>query len=318
MGGVAGLGCQRNSDEVISSPHRSGNHPPEIRAASILPSPLILNGPISVAIEALDLDRNPLSFRYQWDINGRPVPSEHGEQLRPEFLKRGDQVSARIWPHDGTVEGAPFTTSTVVVVNSPPIVTSLVVEPDVLIPGMNARAHAEVRDVDYDLTHVTYRWWKNQSLLQEGEGTEFDTTQLAAGDTLSVEAVASDGAGSGAPVRSAPIRIGNTAPRIVSTPITALDRGVFTYQLEAHDAESDALTFSLETAPPGMTIDGRQGLVTWQIPPGKNGKYKVRILVKDSRGAASFQEFDLQVTGVAPPAPSQTFRHDGTALLVHG
>jgi len=278
----------------------SGNHPPAIRAASLLPTPLTLNGPITVTIDAEDVDRNSLSFRYQWVINGLPITDEQGQQLRPEVLKRGDRVSVEIWPHDGTIEGTSFKVPTVTVANSSPVVSHIALEPDIIIPGVQARVRADIHDADNDLTHVTYRWWKNETLLHEGEGTEFDTTALARGDMLSVEAVVADSSSSGEAIRSAPIRVGNAPPRIVSVPPTTWGQEQFTYQVVAHDRESDVMTFSLETAPSGMTIDRLKGLVTWKLSPGLTGIHKVRILVTDSEGAASFQDFEMNISKPPP------------------
>lgn len=300
---IAFLGCQRSSDIGVSQQKvpTSGNHPPSIRAASLLPSPLVLNSPVSVTIDAQDLDRNPLSFRYQWRINGQTAPHEQGDQLRPELLKRGDQVAVEIWPHDGTIEGPSFTTPAVRVGNSPPVVSRVSVEPTAISLGMRIRARAEVHDADHDLVHVTYRWWKNETLLQEGEETELDTTPFAHGDALSVEVVASDSTGAGQAVRSTPVKIGNTPPRIVSAPPTSLDQNQFVYQVEASDAEADTLTFSLESGPAGMTIDERKGLVIWKVSPDQTGIHKVRVLVTDSQGAASFQDFEINVAASSPP-----------------
>jgi len=78
----------------------------------------------------------------------------------------------------------------------------------------------------------------------------------------------------------------------------------YDYQVEATDAESDAITFSLETAPPGMMIDEHKGSVSWQISPDQIGVHKVKILAKDSQGAIAFQEFDLNLTSAAPAKPA--------------
>ena len=123
------LGCQRevgadNPNTIVIT----GNHPPVVRAATLHPAPLVLTGPIVVHVDAQDVDRNPLSFRYRWIVNGQPVRNQDGEQLLPELLKRGDAVSVEIWPHDGMVEGRPFTSEPVVVGNSPPVVAHLAIE----------------------------------------------------------------------------------------------------------------------------------------------------------------------------------------------
>lgn len=300
------LGCQRG-EVGADNPNTkltTGNHPPVIHAATLQPTPLVLTGPIVVHVEAQDVDRNPLSFRYRWIVNGQPVRTQDGEQLSPELLKRGDTVSVEIWPHDGTVEGRPFTTEPLEVGNSPPVVAHLVIEPESVSPGVRVQARADISDVDRDVIRVSYRWWKNDALVQEGNEAELDTAGFSRGDTVSVEAVPFDGVQKGKAVRSVPIRVGNTPPRIVSAPAKSIVNNRYDYQVEATDAESDAITFSLETAPPGMTIDEHKGFVAWQISPDQIGVHKVRILAKDSQGAITFQEFELNLTSALPAKPS--------------
>jgi hypothetical protein len=300
------LGCQPG-EVGVDNPNTkltTGNHPPVIRAATFQPTPLVLTGPIIVHVDAQDIDRNPLSFRYRWTVNGQPVRNQNGEQLPPELLKRGDAVSVEIWPHDGTVEGSLFTTEAVVVSNSPPVVAHLAIEPESVSPGIRVQARADTSDVDGDLIRVSYRWWKNDLLVQEGDEEEMDTAGFSRGDTLSVEAVPFDGVQKGKAVRSVPIRMGNIPPRILSAPAKSIVNNRYDYQVEATDAESDAITFSLETAPPGMAIDEHKGSVSWQVSPDQIGVHKVRILAKDSQGAVAFQEFELNLTSAVPAKPA--------------
>jgi hypothetical protein len=300
------LGCQRG-EVGADNPNTkltAGNHPPVVRAAILQPTPLVLTGPIVVHVDAQDIDRNPLSFRYRWIVNDQPVRNQDGEQLSPELLKRGDAVSVEIWPHDGMVEGSLFTTEPVVVGNSLPVVAHLAIEPESVFPGIRVQARADISDVDRDLIRVSYRWWKNDSLVQEGGEVELDTAAFSRGDTLSVEAVPFDGVQKGKAVRSVPIRVGNTPPRILSAPAKSIVNNRYDYQVEATDAESDTITFLLETAPPGMAIDEHKGSVSWEISPDQIGVHKVRILAKDSQGAIAFQEFELNLTPAVPHKPA--------------
>ena len=297
------LGCQRG-EVGADNPNMTlatGNHPPVVRAAILQPTPLVLTGPIVVQVEAQDVDLNPLSFRYRWIVNGQPVANQDSEQLSPELLKRGDAVSVEIWPHDGMVEGRPFTSEPVVVGNSPPVVAHLAIEPESVSPGIRVQARADISDADRDVIRVSYRWWKNDALVQEGDEVELDTAGFSRGDTLSVEAVPFDGVQKGKAVRSVSTRVGNSPPRIVSAPAKLIVNNRYDYQVEATDTESDAITFSLETAPPGMTIDEQKGSVSWQISPDQIGVHKVRVLAKDSQGAITFQEFELNLTPAVPP-----------------
>jgi hypothetical protein len=300
------LGCQRG-EVGADNPNTkltTGNHPPVVLAATLQPTPLVLTGPIVVYVDAQDVDRNPLSFRYRWIVNGQPVRNQDGEQLSPELLKRGDAVSVEIRPYDGAVEGSLFTTEPVVVGNSPPVVAHLAIEPESVSPGVLVQARADISDVDGDSIRVSYRWWKNDSLVQEGGEVELDTAAFSRGDTLSIEAVPFDGVQKGKAVRSVPIRVGNTPPRILSAPAKSIVNNRYDYQVEATDAESDTITFLLETAPPGMAIDEHKGSVSWKISPDQIGVHKVRILARDSQGAIAFQEFELNLTPAVPHKPA--------------
>jgi hypothetical protein len=281
----------------------SGNHPPVVRAATLRPAPLVLTGPIVAQVEAQDVDLNPLSFRYRWIVNGQPVRNQDGEQLSPELLKRGDTVSVEVWPHDGMVEGNPFTSEPLVVANSPPVVTRLAIEPESAFPGVRLKALVDISDADRDVIRVSYRWWKNDVLVQDGEEAELDTAEFSRGDTLSVEAVPSDGRQKGQAVRTGPISVVNSPPRILSAPAKSIVNNQYHYQVDARDSESDSITFSLETAPPGMIIDEHKGAVSWQISPDQIGIHKVRILAKDSQGAIAFQEFELNLTAPIAAKP---------------
>lgn len=297
-------GCQKGpAGDSAGAAALSSNHTPVVRAVTIHPVPLILTGPIVAHVEAQDIDRNPLRFRYQWSINGAAVAGQDGEQLPAALLKRGDRVSVQAWPHDGIIEGASMTSGEAVVGNSPPV-GAIEIHPAYVFPGTPVQIQANISDPDGDSVQVSYRWWKNDRLIHDGDEAELDTSGFVRGDTLRVEAVPSDGTVMGAVIRSATITVGNAPPQILSNPSTIVANSRYSYQIEAKDLEGDALTFSLEAAPPGMQIDAQTGLVTWVVQPSQVGSHKVRVLAKDSQGASAFQEFELKLMTVTTPAPA--------------
>src|SRR5262249_34964316 len=156
--------------------------------------------------------------RHRWIINGQPVRNQDSGQLSPELLKRGDSLSVEIWPHDGVVEGLPFTAGPFVVVNSPPVVSRLAIEPESVFSGAPVQAIVDVSDAAIDVIQVSYRWLKNDVLIKDGEERELDAAEFSRGDTLSVEAVPFDGVKRGHTVRLGPIHVGNSPPRIMSAP----------------------------------------------------------------------------------------------------
>jgi RHS repeat-associated protein len=94
----------------------------------------------------------------------------------------------------------------------------------------------------------------------------------------------------------------NQAPSFTSTPVlAALAGSPYAYPVTASDPNlGDTLTFSLPTAPAGMTIDASTGLITWTPTLGQVGNTGVTVRVTDAGGLTAEQAFTI---AVSPPAP---------------
>ena len=102
----------------------------------------------------------------------------------------------------------------------------------------------------------------------------------------------------------------NDVPVITSTPRTRVRLGnTYGYLVQASDSNGDPLTFSLISAPDGMTIDALQGVVFWTPTADQFGEHAVQIQVSDGRGGIAEQSFTLAVTAsdsnTAPVITSQ-------------
>jgi hypothetical protein len=83
----------------------------------------------------------------------------------------------------------------------------------------------------------------------------------------------------------------------ISGTVLASDPPVlFSYQVEAVDADGDALTFSLVVAPGGMTIDAQSGLIEWLVTSKELGVHDVTVLVEDGQGGSDQQSFMLEIS----------------------
>ncbi|TKB65469.1 MAG: hypothetical protein E8D47_07235 [Nitrospira sp.] len=257
-----------------------------------------MNGPVSVQIEAEDPDRNPLTFRHQWFINGNLVEGETRPTLAPSFLKRGDQVQAEVIASDGQVESKPFRAPAVVVGNTLPEVTKVVIEPT---GSDRTRFHAVVESLDVDRDTVTYvyRWRRNTTIVLEGEQSTLDTGSFTRGDSLTVEVTPRDASGAGKPRLSEPIALGNSAPTITSLPPSNFGKDMLSYAVQAVDEDKDTLKYQLESAPPGMIIDPATGVITWQVRSDVKGTYQVRVAVQDGYGGSAFQNFEVSLVSPA-------------------
>ncbi len=281
------------------APPAGNNRPPSIRSARIVPVPPVLSEPVSVQVEGEDPDRDPLTFRYQWLVNGDPVPGAIGHQLNPDTLKRGDRVSVQVIPFDGKVSGAPYRTEPVSVGNTLPVVLRVTIEPGQIRVGDVLQAQVEGTDADHDEVRYRFRWWKNNRLISEGEENTFDTAGLLRDDVIAVSVIPRDGVGEGKEMFSPTMTIANSPPKITSVPHSITQQGRYLYTVTAVDPEGDPVSFSLPTAPPGMTIDQKTGRIDWQVPPESNGSYRIKVVAQDDRGGWAFQEFDLSLSAPA-------------------
>ena len=289
-------GCL-SSEESETARQSSGvtNHPPVIKAASIMPSPLTRSGPLTVRVEAQDLDLNTLSFRYRWLVNGEIMAGQTQESLPPELLKRGDQVVVEVTPFDGTIVGAPFRSVPSSVVNTAPILSNVLVDLDHHAQGRQALATVDIVDPDQDSVSLTYQWLKNETVVKEGESNTLDLGGLTAKDVIQVNVKASDGNPEGTATASGRFSISNSAPTIVSNPHLVPKGNQFDYLVQATDPDDDSITYALEVAPPGMTIDANTGRIRWGITPDVKGSYQVRVVAKDPQGGFAVQEFELSI-----------------------
>ncbi len=106
----------------------------------------------------------------------------------------------------------------------------------------------------------------------------------------------------------------NSNPQITSTPRTTISLGSsYFYNLETLDPDSDPLTFTLEEAPAGMTINN-QAIIRWEPQSNQFGINSVRIKVEDGRGGIAIQEFNIEVVNrVANQSPQITSTPSFTA-----
>jgi hypothetical protein len=271
----------------------SGNHLPVIHAAAVVPTPVVLDAPISVQIHADDQDRDALTFHHQWVVNGHSLAGQAAPTLPVSFLKQGDTVSVEIVPDDGKERGAIYRTAAAVVVNTPPIIASISVGPQPAKPGDKLEALVQVDDPDHDRIDLSFRWWRNATVVKEGDEPVLETTGFSPKDVVTMEATPRDRTAAGKPMKSEPLVLGNSPPMIMSTPSAPAGRERYEYAVKALDPEGDRIRYRLEIAPPGMTIGEDTGHIAWQVAPELTGTYKVRVVAEDIQGGTAFQEFDV-------------------------
>jgi hypothetical protein len=85
-------------------------------------------------------------------------------------------------------------------------------------------------------------------------------------------------------------------PMIIEDKKYTFNGNVYTYQVNATDANGDTLTYILKKAPPGMTINPSTGLIKWNVPPDFKGRSPFTVSVTDGHSGEVTQSFTLEIT----------------------
>jgi len=219
----------------------------------------------------------------EWKVNENLVSGQRADLFSTEGFRKGTFVQARVKVGEREV-----TSNTVTLMNTPPELRSVRIVPDVIRPGDSIGVEVTGNDPDGDPVTFEYRWEKNG----QSAGTE---SRMAGGlhrnDVISVRITPFDGEARG---KFLVLRreVKNYPPSIDGVFDARLADGVYTCKIRATDGDDDPLTYALNDAPPGMTIDPGTGEIRWTVPVEFVGKVPVTVSVTDGHGGgASYPMF---------------------------
>ncbi|HLH56260.1 MAG TPA: PKD domain-containing protein [Verrucomicrobiae bacterium] len=259
-----------------------------------------------------DADLDPLT--YQWDVILRPAgstsPLLEPQTARPSLLiDRPGFYVIRLKVNDGHADSTPDTV-TIVTANSRPVANA---GPDQLVPQGQVASLDGTRSFDVDGNALNYRW----TLLTQPAGstaTLVNPNMPRPSFTVDeqglyvAELVVNDGLIDSAPARVR-VSTGNLPPEIVSVPGTnALPGAAWSYEMAAFDPDGTNLTFTLVTAPNGLTLNLEApatdparlyttnfALLNWVPTQADAGPHDIRVRVTDTDGISVEQDFTLLV-----------------------
>lgn len=230
---------------------------------------------------------NPSEAKIEWLINGATVPRANSPQFRAIEAKRGDDVQAR-----AIVKGHEILSNIVKIKNAPPELSMVKIMPEVFSPGDTLYVDVSGTDLDEDEVTILYEWTKNGEPAGKGKWIE---VPIKRGDKVSIKITPFDGEIYGRPI-VLHREIRNLPPMIIKDKEFDFDGKVYTYRVKAEDPDGDSLTFSLKSAPEGMTIDPTTGLIQWDVPPDFKGNASLTLSVTDDHGGEAIQSFTLEMT----------------------
>jgi hypothetical protein len=272
------------------------NTPPTIFSARITPILAKTNSTLRVEVESRDAERDPVKLIYQWERNGEDIDGAEDATLENTNFVKGNLITVRVTPDDGRLKGETFRSEEQIISNSIPEITSIRVTPDPAYTNSNLTVAVEVRDPDDDPIGFSYKWIKNDEVIPEENANTLNNSNFVKGDIVRVLVTADDGEVKGSPQSSEPMTIANALPAITSSPPQSLAEGAYSYQVKVSDPDGDPLSFKLNQAPGGMTIDERSGLIQWKPTREDAGSYEIEILALDNDGGQANQKYTLNLS----------------------
>lgn len=157
------------------------NGVPVIASVAITPTDPQVDDTLGVTVSLSDPDGDPTDLRYEWYVEGLLVGDE--ERLAGAFAK-GDEVWVTVVADDGLEEGAPMSSASVVIANSPPEAPGLRIDPEAPVAGEDElRCVVEAESPDADGDPVAYvASWTRDGAPYSGDSSDFpgDTVPAAA------------------------------------------------------------------------------------------------------------------------------------------
>ena len=250
-------------------------------ALDIISSEFTRNSILILKAQGFDLSEATII----WMINGRVATDSARAQLKASEAKRGDEVQAK-----AILRKQEILSNVVKIRNAPPEVESVKFLPEAIRPGETMSIEPVGTDADGDAVTFLYEWTLNGEPAGKGKSIERPVKRH---DSISVKITPFDGQDFGSPV-VIQREIRNLPPVIIDNKEFSFDGKIYTYQVRAADPDGDTLTYSLESASNGMTIDTANGLLTWTVPPEFKDKKNVSIIVSDGHGGTA--HYNLGIT----------------------
>lgn len=271
----------------------------KVQSSEIYPKSAYANNALQIKMQNAAKEEY-LYIGVKWFRNGQEIYNYNEPKLVPGKFAKGDQIRAEVNLLGPEALDEPVVTLPVTILNTPPQIVEASSDlkseaSDVIFARVNAV------DADRDQLRYRYKWYINGSEVKGETKATLNVAKCEKGDEVYAEIVATDGLDESQPFKAEAITIGSNAPEITSTPpqVIGKDRK-YVYQVAANAPDPSSLTYALDAAPEGMTID-QTGRIEWQLPNPEVGErvFQVVIRVTDSTGGEAVQQFELAVTATA-------------------
>lgn len=227
---------------------------------------------------------------FRWEKNGVVLPGQTGSRLAAGYVARGDRVAVVAASAEGEVRAE------VLIVNSPPRIEQVRLKEPRVYRGADLAVEVKGVDLDGDSLNYRFHWQVNGEELHWEQGPALPGDKFRRGDKVVLRVTPNDGHEDGQVFQGVEMVIPNGPPKFISEPPKQFQGQSYQYQLRVDDPDGDPISYSLETAPKGMEIDPKSGLLSWTFAASDSGEHRIRIVAKDPEGLGAYQEYSLGLT----------------------
>jgi hypothetical protein len=217
------------------------------------------------------------------------VPEQSEKRAFEQTSPGAVSEEAPLSPHEGETGAAKESEETPV--NNPPVVDRARLELETVGTTDILKVNALGSDKDGDEVTLEFEWVKNGEPLGSGDTIQ----EFKRGDIVSVKITPFDGKSYGR-VKTLTTEISNCPPKITEHREVTFDGKLYSCQIRAVDPDEDPLTYSLKSAPSGMTIDPSTGLIQWNVPPDFQGEASIIVSVTDGHGGETTQNLTFEIS----------------------
>jgi hypothetical protein len=326
---------QRWAVEVVASDGEAESAPArqEVIVADTAPGAVAIalcDGPVPagtvpqvhVTAPAVDPDGDPITYRYEWSLNGRPVPAAPGPQpqaaaqppgprLAAPPLRKHDTVRVVVTPWDGELAGPPAR-GECVVANTPPAAPEIALDPPEPTAARGATVAIRRPSADHDGDAVTYRYrWFLDGVQTAYEGAAVPPGVMRHRELWRVVVTPFDGEEEGAPVTASAV-VRNTpppAPAVALVPASPATGEPVTCDARApeRDADQERVTLRYRWFRNDQPVSDGEGLARLPARTVRRGeRWRCEAWATDGFAESPHAAAALVVRNSPPRAPRLT------------
>ncbi len=236
------------------------NTPPAADGAAITPAEPTKASTLTCTLAGLsDDDGDAISVAFAWTVNGVLVEGASAASLSNANFSAGDTVVCTGTPDDGESSGTPVSSAPVEILQSPPEIGQVTLEPAVAYETTELVCSADgVLDIDGDQVSLSYAWYLGSTRVNGQTGTTLTGEVFDKGDAVTCRVTPSAAGQTGAAVSSNTVVIQNTVPTIDEVrlgPSPAYETSVLTCEaVNVRDVDGETPVLSYTWKVGGSTV----------------------------------------------------------------